>query len=222
MEIVAFQMMILSDLIEMGHDTVMMDIDVVFPNDPLQYVRNELNPLIDVWTQIDPRWDGDGPANTGFVVMRSNCKTKLFMLKIMEHILVVHAKIDQWTFNFFLHWKPFRQIQYSLLDRDRFIDGANLVLRQKKPEDFPHFERVVAVHASWTTNHLDKIIKFNQVGHWYFTEEQCPEHFDHELVPDLSDRYEGYQLEDTSAYLLNHNLITDKKGLFKKSNEAEE
>lgn len=229
-KIVSFQMMILSDLIEMGYDTVMMDIDVVFPNDPLQYVRNELNPAIDVWMMLDPRWDGAGPANTGFISMRSNCKTKKFMAEIMNHILVIHTLSDQRTINFFLHWKPFRQIQFRLLDRELFIDGAKLVLLKKEPKDFPQFEKVVVVHASWTGDHLNKLIKFNQIGHYYFTEDRCPEHYDLTFVPDLTDRNVPSDLSDrsntkewvqTSTYLVTHRFVTDKKALLKETEELQ-
>ena len=35
--LVTFQMMILCDLIEMGYDVMMMDIDLIFNRDPLLY-----------------------------------------------------------------------------------------------------------------------------------------------------------------------------------------
>ena len=57
--LVTFQMMILCDLIEMGYDVVMMDIDIIFNRDPLPYIqtmKNELFPIVDIWTMIGLVW----------------------------------------------------------------------------------------------------------------------------------------------------------------------
>eukprot|EP01083_Nonionella_stella_P017948 50233_1 len=206
----ALQMIVLSDLIALGYDVLMMDVDVIFHHNPLKYITNNLHQWVDIWTMLAPRYDAMGFANTGFIIMRSNCKTKQFMETILQHITTIVTRTDQQSFNFWLYWKPFRQLSFKLLDRDLFIGGNDVRLRITKSSNLTKYEEFIVFHAFGTRDHFDKIHKFHQIGHWYFTKDKCPHIFDAKLVPDVNDRMEDPNDRESSFYLLKHNLVTDR------------
>ena len=111
---------------------------------------------------------------------------------MMEYITVIIHYTDQSAFNWWLNWKPFRQITFKLLDKRMFIGGNDVTLLKTKAEDMETYEEFLLFHAFSTRDHFDKITKFHQIGHWYFTEKRCPDMFDLELLPDLSDRVKDH------------------------------
>ena len=76
-------------------------------------------------------------------------------------ILLVFCEI-----NAVLHHKKFRQLSLRYLNQDYFINGnmwaKDKILRR-------NITNVYVLHASWTTNHLDKIHKWNKEKQWYLT-----------------------------------------------------
>ena len=136
------------------------------------------------------------------------------MHQMMEYITVIIHYIDQGAFNFWLNWKPFRQIVFKLLDKRMFLGGNDVTVDRTRPEDIETYHEFILFHAFSTRDHFDKITKFHQIGHWYFTEERCPGIFDEGLLPDLNDRIGDHLQAESSGYLLNHSLITDKRNVY--------
>eukprot|EP01084_Bolivina_argentea_P035068 65025_1 len=212
--LVTFQMIVLTDLIEMGYDVLMMDIDIIFQNDPLKYIKYNLYNWVDIWTMLAPRYDSLGFSNTGFIIMKSNCKTKTFMQTMMKYITSIYEATDQQAWNFWLFWKPFRQIIFKLLDRDMFIGGNDIRLGYTFPKHIVRYDDFILFHAYSTRDHFDKIYKFHQIGHWYFTKERCPLLFNETMIPDVSNRVEDKVQAESSGWLLKHGLITDKLKIY--------
>ena len=196
------QMITLSDLMDLGYDTLMMDSDVIWKRNVLDYFANIAHPIIDIWTMLAPRWDIKGFGNTGTILMRSNCKTKTFMNTMMEYISFIYKRGDQGAFNFFLNWKPFRQVIFKLLDQRLFVGGNDV------KEDFiKENGGFYMIHAFSVADHFDKIWKFNLVGEWYFSQEKCPHLFNESLLPHIEDRDEKLRDGHTSDYLIERNLV---------------
>eukprot|EP01084_Bolivina_argentea_P225161 380579_1 len=176
------QMITLTDLIELGYNVLMLDCDIIWKKNVLSYFTKQIsinNPLqlIDIWTMFAPRWDIKGFGNTGTIFMKSNCKTVIFMKTIMEYISLIYKRGDQGAFNFFINWKPFRQINFKLLDETLFIGGKDITLDIITANDF------YMVHAFGVDDHFDKIYKFHSVNQWYFNEKICKHLFDESLLP---------------------------------------
>lgn len=137
---------------------------------------------------VDGRVDNRGPGNSGFLIIRSNCKTEVFMDTMVSLIsLVLVGRSDQILWNILIDEKVFRQLHFETLTTQLFVAGAQVNLKYKtKRSDLPkdHF----MVHASWTTDQFDKVEKFWNIDHWYFSNEKCPNYFNRSLLPDLKER----------------------------------
>ena len=101
--------------------------------------------------------------------------------------LIMAGRSDQMLWNSLIQEKQFRMMHYELLTTKLFISGfqvniAHGTKRHQLPEN--HF----IVHASWTTDQWDKIEKFYNIEHWYYTQEKCPKWYDFEMLPDLAER----------------------------------
>lgn len=113
---------------------------------------------------------------------------KMFMNTMINLIgLIMTGRSDQMLWNTLLQEKAFRMVNFETLTTDHFISGFQVNLARKtKRADLPedHF----IVHASWTTDQWDKIEKFYNIDHWYFTEEKCPKWYNFDQLPDLAER----------------------------------
>lgn len=141
----------------------------------------------------DGRNDFRGPGNSGFIYIKSNCKTLLFMNAMIEMIgAVIVGRSDQILWNFMMKEEYFKNkigLKFDILDTNYFIGGYQVNLKKgTKRKDFKYENDHYIVHASWTTDQFDKIEKFYNLNHWYFNDEQCINIFETKLLPDLKDR----------------------------------
>lgn len=140
---------------------------------------------------IDGRFDTRGPGNSGFFIMRSNCKTKMFMSTMISVIvLVIVGRSDQVLWNVLIDEKIFRQMHFEALPTKLFLGGPHVNIKPGKKQttrkDLPNDH--ILVHVCYTTDQFDKIMKLANIDHWYFTQDKCPQYFNHTLLPDLKDR----------------------------------
>ena len=125
--------------------------------------------------------------NTGFVFYSPTSNSKKLLDTLLE-AWPINARYgsDQTPFNVFTHSRYFAPLlSVHVLDVKRFVGGgffrANGHMKGdwrdcKKhclPDEFPN--DFVVVHASDVISHLRKIVKLNNIGHWYLTNEtECP------------------------------------------------
>ena len=162
---------------------------------------------------VDGRVDNRGPGNSGFLIIRSNCKTEIFMDTMVSlATLVLVGRSDQILWNILMDEKVFRQLHFETLPTTHFISGFQVNIKKgTKRENLPkeHF----LVHASWTTDQFDKVEKFWNIDHWYFSDEKCPNYFDRNLLPDMVER-KWHIRDKTQAQekkLKELNLVRDSK-----------
>eukprot|EP01084_Bolivina_argentea_P194651 334010_1 len=160
--LVTLQVMICKDLIEMNKNVLIQDVDIIWKENVFQYIYDEyMHENIDILMQYDARYDIFGPGNSGFLFIKSNCLTKIFMESMIDYISVIlHGNHDQVLWNFLLHWKPFRQINFKLFDEDLFLNGYKVNIHGGHDEDLfeEWFEYKLNIenrnkyymfHASW-------------------------------------------------------------------------
>ena len=160
---------------------------------------------------VDGRVDNRGPGNSGFFIIRSNCKTRVFMDTMVSLIsLVLVGRSDQILWNILIDEKVFRQLHFETLSTQLFISGFQVnIKKETKRDNLPkdHF----MVHASWTTDQFDKVEKFFNIDHWYFSKEKCNKYYDWNLLPDMAER--KWHIRDKTqpqeAKLKKLNLVRD-------------
>ncbi|ETO19745.1 hypothetical protein RFI_17485, partial [Reticulomyxa filosa] len=168
---VAFQIIYTFDLISLGYDVVMQDVDVVWLKDLRKYENFGDPEYVDVEMSFDNRFDHAGPGNSGFIKINSNCKTKIFMETMVDHIaLVVIGRSDQIQWNIFLREYKFRLLRLNILPPEKFVGGWQWseILERKPLTRLPPREQIWFVHASWTDEHLMKIPKLKLIRAWFF------------------------------------------------------
>ncbi|ETO14677.1 hypothetical protein RFI_22694 [Reticulomyxa filosa] len=155
-------------------------------------------------------------------MVRSNCRTKLFMESMVNSIaLVLIGRSDQIVWNMMLYEKPFRMLSFATLTTKYFISGfqVNVNAKTTKEEVSPGYDWFL-FHASWTTDGFDKIDKFLLIDEWYFSSQKCPQYFDQELLPDLKIRqwYIRDKQQDQEKRLKEHGCVRDSSnGIYQKS-----
>ena len=176
--VVSLQIAIISDLIALGYDVITQDSDIIYIKNPLYYLMQNRFKHIDIQMMVDERNDKRGPGNSGYYIVRSNCKTKVFMktmIKLIGAVLV--ARSDQILWNTLINEKMFRMLNFQTLSNDYFIGGNQINIKFKtKKNDLP--STTMLIHACWTTDQFDKIEKFWNVEHYYFTKQKCPHLYD--------------------------------------------
>ena len=79
--------------------------------------------------------------------------------------------------------------QFSNINNTIFyIWISSNIAHKTKRANLPNPDSHFIVHAGWTTDQWDKIEKFYNIDHWYFTQEKCPKHYDFDILPDLAER----------------------------------
>ena len=186
--IVSIQIALITDLIELGYDVIMQDIDMIWYKNPLPYLMNPIYQNIDIQMSVDGTMGLRGPGNSGFFIVRSNCKMKMFMNTMVSLIgLIMTGRSDQMLWNTLLQEKQFRMINFETLTTKKFISGFQINLARKTTRNQLPSNHFI-VHASWTTDQWDKIEKFYNTDHWYFTQERCPKWYNFDYLPDLAER----------------------------------
>lgn len=209
--VVSLQIAIISDLIELGYDVITQDSDIIYIKNPLYYLLQDRFKNVDIQMMVDERHDRRGPGNSGFYIVRSNCKTKVFMqtmIKLIGAVLV--ARSDQILWNTLINEKLFRMVTFQTLSQDYFVGGNQInIAYETKREDLPN--DTMLIHACWTTDQFDKIEKFWNVEHYYFTKERCPHLWEYEMMPDLKDKkwHIRAKTQEQEAKLLKLGLVRD-------------
>lgn len=186
--VISLQAAFTNDLLEMGYNVLLQDSDIIWMKNAFKYLEQPRFDRLDIQMSVDGRMDFRGPGNSGFLFIKTGCKTKRLlntMIKLIGLILV--GRSDQILWNMLLDEDIFRQIHFELLDTSYFICGYQVNLQRGiKGGKFP--ETSTIFHASWTTDQFDKIEKFYMTNHWYFNQEKCPSIYKYELLPDLKER----------------------------------
>ena len=172
---VALQIVYSYDVISLGYNIIQQDIDVVWLKD----VRNFFdNSYLDIEMACDGRLDRIGPGNTGFIRMRSNCKTIIYMESLLYYIgLVLRGRSDQRVWNMMLMEYDFRQMLFEMLPPDQFVGGHQWGNGRKKGDQVS--DHIWFLHSSWTSSHNEKVTKFRMLETW-FLNETCPYYEGHE------------------------------------------
>ena len=185
--IVALQIAMIHDLIHLGYDVIMQDIDIIWKKNPINYLYINEYKYIDIQMSNDGRMDKKGPGNSGFFMIRSNCKTRIFMDTIISLIgLVFVGRSDQMLWNILIDERVFRMINFEVLNSDLYING-NRASKDKYIAEL-NLDDIILFHSSWTMDIFDKIDKFNKLDTWYFTKDKCNAYFDDTILPDLKTR----------------------------------
>eukprot|EP01084_Bolivina_argentea_P310594 537497_1 len=176
--VVCLQIVYSFDLIDMGYNIIQQDVDVVWFRDVRKYFENTYN---DIEMVCDGRLDWGGPGNSGFIHIRSNCKTKVYMETLIYYIgLVISGRSDQRVWNLFLTSYDFRQMLFEMVPPDMFVGGDLWGNGRKKGDRLS--DHIWFLHASWTADHTEKITKFKQVDAW-FLNHSCP-FYNRDMIPD--------------------------------------
>ncbi|GAB5367551.1 hypothetical protein AAMO2058_001240200 [Amorphochlora amoebiformis] len=94
------------DLTHAGYNVIVQDADVVWLKSPKFLLTSKHLWAMDILFQIAPRWDAQGVANTGFIVIRNTAKTRVYLRSLLECTpLFFLAGDDQVTFLYFLMHK---------------------------------------------------------------------------------------------------------------------
>ncbi|ETO19317.1 hypothetical protein RFI_17913, partial [Reticulomyxa filosa] len=209
---VTLQILYARDLVELGYNVLVQDTDVVWLRDVRKYFSDSYN---DVEMSCDGRLDDVGPGNSGFIFVRSSCKTQVFMNTLVEYIgLVITGRSDQRHWNMFLREYDFRQLNFFLLPPDQFVSGYQW--GDHSPTHKISNTTFWVAHASWTTFHFEKINKFKTLLLWFFNHTLCPAHFDPLLLPDLRQE----RLKDPSILLEPQKILTPSLRTWKWPDDA--
>ena len=176
---VALQIIYTFDVISLGYNVIQQDIDVVWFKDVRNYFDNS---FLDIEMPCDGRVDWNGPGNTGFIHIRSNCKTKIFMQTLVQYIgLIMQHKNDQPVWNAFLMEYDFRQILFQILPPDKFVNGNQWSFKKSDMHRFQMSNDIWMAHASWTGDHSSKITKLKVLQAWYLN--QTCKYYQPNMIP---------------------------------------
>ena len=223
-----FKILIQFDLVDLGHDYILNDIDIAWKADPRLWLlksHHHKGMRYDIEMSYDGRRDSLGPGNTGFYVVYSNCRTKLLYNVMSRHMwLLWQTSDDQLWMNTWLgRSKLAFYMRSRLLPTAQFVNG-NLIGTEDPPyeyhsdEEYGLFHRfhldsshdpshMILAHASWTGSYKTKIAKLKGVGLWHYEPDLCPAYYLKEVDPrrDLSHAYFQY---NNSIYTHNNYSLT--------------
>ena len=200
-EINALSIALLNDLIQLNYSVLMQDVDLVWKRDPINYLMTSA--AADLSMSSDGRSDEKGPGNSGFLFLRSNCKTKVFAETLWNARSQIDGSSDQLFWNTLLDDRVFRQMHFTILDEQLFANGHSITLARGGTLHSEHF----IFHASWTRDIFDKIEKFWNTQHFYYTPQLCA-YYDERMIVDVSKRKVNNREQEDKFLQL---------GLFKKS-----
>lgn len=165
---------ILNDVVQLGKTVLLMDTDIVWRRNPLPYLMAAAVKS-DIQMMHDPnRIESKGPGNTGFVFVRSNCRTRIFLDTFVHHLWLSRyfGGSDQSCWNSLLKSPPFRLIRYTTLSEKLFINGHQFHLGQYMVPGILN-SNYFAVHVSWTKSWDEKLPKLKKIKHWYLDDKTC-------------------------------------------------
>ena len=218
-----------NDLIELGHDYLMNDIDIAWKADPRVWLlksHQRKGMRFDIEMSYDGRRDKTGPGNSGFMVVYNNCRTKFLYNVMFRHKQLLwqyYTGYQLWMSAWLVRSKLSFYIRSRLLPSAQFVNGHMLY----QVEDDFHYHKneekglfhtfyldpkydpadMLIAHASWTRSFKPKIGKLKAVGLWYYEPDLCPAYYSREVDPrrDLSHAYFRY---NNSVYTHNNYSLT--------------
>eukprot|EP00240_Pyramimonas_obovata_P004630 CAMPEP_0118956876 /NCGR_PEP_ID=MMETSP1169-20130426/61807_1 /TAXON_ID=36882 /ORGANISM="Pyramimonas obovata, Strain CCMP722" /LENGTH=414 /DNA_ID=CAMNT_0006904925 /DNA_START=667 /DNA_END=1912 /DNA_ORIENTATION=- len=164
--------MAVNELIHLNHSAIMQDTDLAWVKDPVPFLRRSKFAFnMDILGQVAPRWDAQGQVNTGFVFIRSNKKTKLFMDSLVSAIpLMLWKGDDQIVWNHLLRLWVFRQLHWQLIPHTivRGVVGGKEVDHRRQITN-----RTLVAHVLSGTGQ-EKRDRLATLGLWMYNTPQCP------------------------------------------------
>jgi len=180
------------DLLEMNYTVAIQDVDFIWFRNPIplvqQYCRDhkchaafiaEGRPfVIEANSPLRPWRPGRRPIaqfNTGFFMLVPKPRVIHFLRVLMQGVhLQQWRRRDQLYYNTIAYHTYFKDLRVHILPVSEYIPGVRL--HRANLEKFPlaDVKDLVVMHVSDTGSYLDKVDRFKQLGHWYFTENVCP------------------------------------------------
>jgi len=179
----------LTDLMDIGYNVLMQDVDITWNRNPMPYLNEnrEFDILLvedqkrKFHSEIRPK-NVDKQRNGGFLYYRSTCRTLVYTKTLRNCIVhIIWRRSDQVLMNRLIDNHRFKGIQVGYLPSNLFLNGNRWKpweIPSKRPLPYNPF----TFHSSWTTGLDDKILKFLTVGQWFTT---C-KFFEPELVPKIN------------------------------------
>ena len=216
------------DIIELGHDYILNDIDIAWKADPRVWLlksRQRRGMRFDVEMSYDGRRDFRGPGNSGFTVVYNNCRTRLLYDAMFRHrrLLWQFSSDQMWMNTWLGRSKLAFYMRSRLLPSAQFVNGHQFTrvepaYKYHKDEEVGLFHTfrlhrhynpadMLIAHASWTGSYKTKIAKLKGVGLWHYEPDLCPAYYLREIDPrrDLSHAYFRY---NNSVYAHNNYSLT--------------
>jgi len=126
----------------------------------------------DVQMMDDGTWDNQGPGNTGFVLARSNCRTKWLARTITQALpVLLGSRSDQRFVNSILLSNASRHLSIGLLPLDAFPNALAAGHQARNGPRFVPPTKWMVAHASWTHDARDKVQRFRNMNAWNSTME---------------------------------------------------
>ena len=154
---------VVHDVLELGFDVLFQDVDLVWRQDPRQFLlANEP----DQW-DLRFMYDGDNPihgplhANTGFFWLRNTAAIRAFWTDVLDaYPDIYECGSQQHIVNRILGRS---ELAINILPEEQFANGHlfSVDKASRLPSD-PH-----VIHCSWTSNIDHKIQKYQREGLWY-------------------------------------------------------
>ena len=85
--------------------------------------------------------------------------------------LVIAGRSDQRVWNMFLTSYDFRQMLFEMLPPEMFVGGDQWGNGRRSGDRLS--DHMWFLHASWTSDHTEKVTKFKQIDAW-FLNQSCP------------------------------------------------
>lgn len=164
----------------LGYDLLFQDVDVIWYENPLEYFHDKANPLYD----FDMYFQDDGAhsaryapysANSGFYYVRSNDLTRYFFVSLLYagDIILRSSSHQQALIQVMTEHASMFGLRVKVLGRDmaEFPGGWHYHRRKDFMKDVVQGNANAKIfHMSWTSNKMNKLKFFQQMGEWYLNE----------------------------------------------------
>lgn len=156
------------DMLQIGADTLMQDIDMVWLRDPRAELQSRMN---DRSFDFLFMYDGPNPrfapvyCNSGFLSIRNTPKSRYaWNMVFSNYARLLHCGTDQELVNAVFDHLRNRGLRCGRLE-EAFVNGHALIGASDRKVCLPASPAVV--HASWTSNIAAKIERLRQFDLWY-------------------------------------------------------
>jgi hypothetical protein len=179
----------------LGYDVLFQDVDMVWFKNPLDYFQDPKSEV----ANFDIIFQDDGAhsvrfapysANSGFYYVRSNLRTQNMLVALLEAgDRVIQSSSHQQALTSVLNeHASLYGLKVKVLERDRpdFPCGYHFHQRKQFMKDLLAGKTNTYIfHMSWTTNKVNKLKYFQQIGQWY-VQDTCPGKTVQEIDPTIT------------------------------------